>query len=337
MSTALIADLSASNLAAIEVADIASLGTQQIRALSGFQMGSLANAQLSALTTTQTHAMTASQYNALSAAQQAAFSAAQKAAMTFVTPLVLDLDGNGVRTLGLEAGVRFDLAASGETRATGWVGGGDGLLVLDRNHDGIINDGGELFGSATRLADGSSAGNGYVALAAIDSNADGVVDAKDSLYGDLRVWVDGNADGVSQAAELKTLAELHIASLNLDARRDGAVDNGNLIGLSSTYTTDDGQQHAAADVWFAQGRGGQASAMAQAMSAFDAGAAAGPLSLAMPQPAAGMGAHAARMADALQRFSLDGQTAGTQLSDHETLRLKALQPSATPGLLAAPR
>jgi len=215
------------------------------------------------------------------------------------------------------------------------------LLALDRNHDGVINDGGELFGSATRLAGGGTAGNGYVALAEIDSNGDGVIDAKDSLYADLRVWVDANADGVSQADELKTLASLRIASLNLDARRDGAEDHGNLIGLSSTYTTDDGKQHAAADVWFAQGSGGgQAGALAQALSAFGADAnavAAGAARGLSTPPQGALSAQAARMADSLQQFSAAGLASAAPLSDHDILRLKALQPATPQGLLAAPR
>jgi hypothetical protein len=136
--------------------------------------------------------------------------------MTFVTPLVLDLDGNGVRTLGLEAGVQFDLAASGSKRTTGWVGSGDGLLALDRNGDGAINDGSELFGSATRLADGSTAADGYAALAALDDNGDGKIDAKDCCT--RLAGVDRCGCGRRQpAGRVEELAELRIASLNLDA------------------------------------------------------------------------------------------------------------------------
>jgi len=332
MSTALIADLSPANLRAIELGDIASLGTRQIRALTPFQMAALNNAQLSQLTIGQARAMTANQYNTLSAQQQSVFTPEQKAAMPFVTPLVLDLDGNGVRTLGLEAGVQFDLAASGGKRNTGWVGQGDGLLALDRNHDGVINDGSELFGSATQLADGRTAGNGYQALASIDSNGDGVIDAKDALFGDLRVWVDANADGLSQAGELKTLGELHIASLQLNAQRGNAVDNDNLIGMTSTYTTDDGQTHASADVWFAQGMSGNVSGMAQALSAYAGGSASTP-------PASGqLAMHSARLAEALQQYGAAGLSTGSAVhTEHDTQRLKALQASAPQGLLAAPR
>jgi hypothetical protein len=80
-----------------------------------------------------------------------------------------------------------------------------------------------------------------------------VVDAKDSAFGNLRVWVDGNADGVSQADELKSLTDLGITKLNLDAKQNVSQNNGNWVGITSTYETADGASHAAADVWFAQG------------------------------------------------------------------------------------
>jgi hypothetical protein len=231
--------------------------------------------------------------------------------------------------------VQFDLAASGTQRATGWVGSGDGLLALDRNGDGVINDGGELFGSATRLADGSTAGNGYEALASLDDNADGKVDGLDARFGELRVWIDADADGISQEGELKTLADLHINSLNLDVQRGDAVDHGNLIGLTSTYTTEDGASHAAADVWFAQGLSGKVSGLTQALSTFNGGAAA---ALASAAPAGGqLTASVARLSDALQQFSAPPPGGDAVHTEHESLRLKALQGSAAPGLLALPR
>jgi hypothetical protein len=132
--------------------------------------------------------------------------------MTFVTPLVLDLDGNGVRTLGLEAGVQFDLAASGSKRTTGWVGSGDGLLALDRNGDGAINDGSELFGSATRLADGSTARRLCKPWPRWMTNGDGKIDAKDRCTAPC--GVDRCGCGRRQpAGRVEELAELRIASL----------------------------------------------------------------------------------------------------------------------------
>ena len=74
---------------------------------------------------------------------------AQIDAFLQATPIVLDLDGNGVRTVAAADGVMFDIAATGNVQKVGWASAGDGLLVRDRNHDGQINDGRELFGVGT--------------------------------------------------------------------------------------------------------------------------------------------------------------------------------------------
>jgi len=105
---------------------------------------------------------------------------------------------------------------------------------------------------ATKNADGTRAGNGYAAMALEDTNHDGKLTAADAHFKDLRVWVDANHDGKTDAGELKTLADLGIVSLDLHAQTSTATDNGNLIGLVSSYTTSDGAQHAMADVWFAK-------------------------------------------------------------------------------------
>jgi hypothetical protein len=167
------------------------------------------------------------------------------------TPIVLDLNGDGVKTLGISSGVKFDLFADGKAVQSGWVSSGDGLLVMDRNHDGQINDGSELFGSSTTLASGEKAADGYVALRELDSNKDGVISQDDAGFADLRVWVDSNSDGVTETGELKTLASLEITKIDLQASVGSESDNGNLLGLTSTYETSDGVTHAAADVWFA--------------------------------------------------------------------------------------
>jgi hypothetical protein len=125
------------------------------------------------------------------------------------------------------------------------------LLVLDRDGDGLITSGRELFGQATVQADGTVAANGYLALADFDTNHDGFIDAKDAGFNDLQVWQDANQDGVTQAGELHSLTSLGVVSLDLHASQTSADQNGNWIGLDSTYTTTDGATHAMADVWFA--------------------------------------------------------------------------------------
>ena len=169
-----------------------------------------------------------------------------------ITPIVLDLNGDGVTTLSVAQGVSFDLAATGTARQTGWVSATDGLLVRDLNADGVINDGRELFGSATQV-DGQAAGDGFNAMRALDSNQDGRLTAADAAFGELKIWQDANGDGLTEQSELTTLADRGITALNLSAQASTATDNGNLLGLVSSYETTDGGTHDLVDVWFRQG------------------------------------------------------------------------------------
>jgi hypothetical protein len=171
--------------------------------------------------------------------------------------------------------VNFDVNADGSKVNTGWVGQGDGLLVMDRNGDGQINDGRELFGTATDSTGGGKTADGFAALGEIDSNHDGVIDSKDAQFGDLRVWVDVNADGVSQADELKTLASLGVASLKVGADKASELNNGNWVGLTSSYTSTDGTVHDMADVWFRTNRTANVSALTQAIAGYGQQDAAG--------------------------------------------------------------
>jgi hypothetical protein len=256
------------------------------------------------------------------------------------TPIVLDLNGDGINTLGLSAGVNFDLLANGNKTNVGWVGGGDGLLALDRNGDGVINDGSELFGSGTTLANGSKATQGYAALAELDTNGDGVVDAKDSAYADLRVWVDGNADGVSQSDELKSLEALGITKLNLDAKQNVSLNNGNFVGITSTYETADGASHTAADVWFAMGNTASnltssVSSLSAAMSSFDAAAAATAANATKLEMPTTTSTAVAAMADAISSYDNKLTAVSNSAASEDTLRLKALQGNQNQGILAA--
>ncbi len=251
--------LSTAQVVALTTAQVAGLGTAQLRALSSASIAALEVADLNALTTNQVQslstaqvaAITTQQAYALSSRQIQALTSAQVAALTASTPIVLDLNGDGVRTLSVLDGVQFDLLAVGQTQRTAWVSGADGLLALDRNHDGRINDGSELFGSSTPLTGGGNASDGYQALRELDSNSDGVISAADGAFPDLRVWVDAGSDAVSAPGELRTLESLGIVQLDLRAQAGLGIDNGNLLGLTSSYQTADGASHAAADVWFA--------------------------------------------------------------------------------------
>jgi hypothetical protein len=178
------------------------------------------------------------------------------AAHTTFTPLVLDLNGDGVRTTDAAHGVLFDAGNTGMMARTAWADSHDGLLVRDINGNGAIDHGGELFGEGTLLANNDQAANGFAALAQHDANQDSKIDGQDAVFKELLVWQDGNSDGVSQADELHSLTDLGITSLNLAATSGNTVDNGNLHGLESSYTTIDGKAHELTDVWFQQGAQG---------------------------------------------------------------------------------
>jgi hypothetical protein len=165
-------------------------------------------------------------------------SAAQK-----ISPIILDLDGNGVTTVSKDAGVFFDLRNNGFEQKTGWVAPTDGLLVWDRNGNGVIDNGSELFGNYTQKADGTMASNGFDALASYDSNHDGVIDANDAIWNNLKIWQDANGNGITDPGELHSLSDFNIQSLNLNdfdvgaANHDAAGNNPQLLG---TYTKTDG-------------------------------------------------------------------------------------------------
>jgi hypothetical protein len=167
-----------------------------------------------------------------------------------VDPLILDLDGNGVKTSTVDDGVAFDAFADGSMVQVAWTDGVDGFLVLDRNGDGIISDGSELFGDYTPLHDGTLAKDGFEALRDLDTNSDGLFDAKDDLFDVVQVWVDANRDGVSDAAELFGLSELGIKSIYLNPESSDRVENGNLYGLISKFTRVNGSEGEVVDVWF---------------------------------------------------------------------------------------
>ncbi len=159
-----------------------------------------------------------------------------------VSPLVLDLDGNGITTTSLTNGIYFDHDNNGFAEKTGWVGNGDGMLVRDLNNNGIIDNGTELFGNNTVLKNGTKAANGFTALADLDSNGDGKIDANDAAYSQLKVLKDG---------QLLSLAEAGTKSINTAYTNQNSTDgNGNQHLQTGTFTKTDGTTAAVDDVWF---------------------------------------------------------------------------------------
>ncbi|BBM04131.1 calcium-binding protein [Microbulbifer sp. GL-2] len=170
---------------------------------------------------------------------------------TPASPLILDLDGDGIETIGQDQNVHFDLDNSGFSELTGWVAKDDGLLVFDKNNNGLIDNGSELFGNNTALRAGNNAENGFVALAELDSNLDGIISSSDDNFNDLRVWQDVNSNGVVDSGELKSLQELNIAELGLAYRDSNSTDVfGNAHAQIGSYKLGNGVEREMTDVWF---------------------------------------------------------------------------------------
>jgi hypothetical protein len=158
-------------------------------------------------------------------------------------PLAIDLDGDGIETAGVGTSpVLFDHNADGIRTGTGWVKGDDGWLVLDRNGNGLIDSGRELFGVDTLLSgtpgvDATYANTGFEALKTLDSNGDNLFNATDAAFAQVRIWQDTNQDGISQASELFTLAQKNIASIGLTASNTTQnLGNGNTVSGTATVT-----------------------------------------------------------------------------------------------------
>ena len=167
-------------------------------------------------------------------------------------PLVLDLNGDGVKLTDYgNAGVLFDADHDGGSlEQTGWVSSGDGLVVYDANQNGRIDDISETLSEyfGGQVGTGGAAGtkpygDGFEALASLDSNSDNVFNSSDAAWSNVKVWVDANHDGKSwvdtnqngvfdagDATELKTLAELGITQIDLGAdTQSGLMRDGNEV------------------------------------------------------------------------------------------------------------
>jgi hypothetical protein len=157
-------------------------------------------------------------------------------------PLALDLDGDGLETTGITASpTLFDHDGDGIKTGTGWLKGDDAFLALDRNGNGTIDNGSELFGVDTTLASGQKAANGFAALADLDSNHDGQFSNADAQYANVRVWRDLNQNGISEAGELQSLSAAGIASINLASTASNiALAGGNIQSASGTYSKTNG-------------------------------------------------------------------------------------------------
>ena len=167
------------------------------------------------------------------------------------SPLVVDLDGDGVETFGVSEGVYFDHDGNGFAEKSGWVGKDDGILVRDINNNGTIDNGTELFGNNSVLSSGENALNGFEALKELDSNKDGVFNSSDEAWNTVKVWKDSNQNGIVDNSELLSLEQANIAGINLNYNEQELVDgNGNTHAQTGTIIKTDGSSGTITDVWF---------------------------------------------------------------------------------------
>lgn len=156
-------------------------------------------------------------------------------------PLVIDLSGNGIRLTDINSSkAMFDLTGSGFANKVGWITNNEGFLVLDKNNNGKIDDISEMFGNSST--------SGFQSLSSYDTNKDGKMDSSDSIFKDLKLWQDTNNDGIAEPGELKSLSELGIKSISLNAQRTNITQNGNQITQIASVEKEDGTILQAADV-----------------------------------------------------------------------------------------
>ncbi len=169
------------------------------------------------------------------------------------SPLILDLKGNGIELTSYKDGVNFDLDADGKIDRTGWTqaGSDDAFLVLDKDGNGQIDSGKELFG------DQNGEENGFLELAKYDSNNDGKIDAQDDVYEKLQTWTDTNHNGKVDDGELKSLLESNVKSVstgyNIEYDENGNIKtdrHGNLVGHVGQFEKLDGTINRMIDAFF---------------------------------------------------------------------------------------
>ncbi|WP_287731637.1 FG-GAP-like repeat-containing protein, partial [Microcystis sp. M090S1] len=165
---------------------------------------------------------------------------------TQIDPLIVDLDNNGIKLINLDNSlIRFDIDADGYSENVSWTN--DGLLTVDLNHDGTINNITEIF--SEYFKDGS-ANSGLEALKTYDTNNNGIISSTDTQFNQILVWQDLNQDGISQPNELKTLAQHNITSINLNAIASETIQDGNIIKKRSFFNRADGTGGEISDVAF---------------------------------------------------------------------------------------
>lgn len=168
------------------------------------------------------------------------------------TPIVINVATGAYRFSSALNGVLFDIDADGDLESVAWPFEVSklGFLFLDRNANGIPDDGSELFGDHTPLLNGQTAKQGFEALAELDSNRDGVISQSDVIWVRLALWRDFDRNGSGGLGEISPLSTHSIKALHLDPKWVGRRDrHGNGLRMQALVSFDSGVVHPYYDVF----------------------------------------------------------------------------------------
>ncbi len=164
---------------------------------------------------------------------------------------MIDFSGRGITLSSQTKGIDFDLAGNGLLERISWpVNAGNAFLIYNVPSSGLVT-GDNMFGNYSVGPDGQVAKDGFAALAKFDSYRDDLIDSRDTIFSRLRLWSDLNRDGRVQNGELRTLAQMGVAAIELNAV---PVNENDMYGNTSTARASvhmtDNSVRVVSDIWF---------------------------------------------------------------------------------------